>query len=210
MRRRALVYAAAFALASALLPSLALASVPREAVQYRADLTRAARFVWGMSAPVATFAGQVHQESAWKATARSKFAGGLAQFTPDTAEWIGTAYKAELGRADPFNPGWALRALVRYDRHLYERFAFAAVECDRWAFVLAAYNGGPGWIGRDRAMAAQAFADPDRWFGHVEHYTARAAWAKEENRAYPRRILLRHQRAYASAGWGHAVACDVR
>lgn len=31
--------------------------------QYRRDLTRSARLVWGLDAPVATMAAQIHQES---------------------------------------------------------------------------------------------------------------------------------------------------
>lgn len=31
--------------------------------QYRRDLTRSARLVWGLDAPVATVAAQIHQES---------------------------------------------------------------------------------------------------------------------------------------------------
>jgi membrane-bound lytic murein transglycosylase MltF len=177
---------------------------PREALRYRDDLIRNARVVWGLSAPIAVFGAQIHQESAWRPDARSKFAGGLAQFTPDTATWIGSAYKDELGNADPFNPSWAMRALVRYDRHLFDRIE-AATPCDRWAFTLSGYNGGAGWVRRDQAMAERAGADPDRWWGNVELYSPRAAWAMRENRGYPRRILLTLQPIYLR--WGAGVAC---
>lgn len=46
------------------------AQVPTAALRYRADLIRSSRSVWGMDAPVATFAGQIHQESQWRANAR--------------------------------------------------------------------------------------------------------------------------------------------
>jgi len=181
------------------------AAVPRAAEAYRRDLTREARAVWGLQAPVATFAAQVHQESAWRPEAQSRFASGLAQFTPATAAWISGAYRAELGTGDVFNPRWALRALVRYDKHLSDRIAGAASACDHWAFVLSAYNGGPGWVERDRALAASRGADPSRWWGHVERHSARAAWAFAENRGYPRRILLVLQDEYAA--WGPGVNC---
>ncbi|MDG3784759.1 lytic transglycosylase domain-containing protein, partial [Pseudomonas aeruginosa] len=57
----------------------------------------------------------------------------MAQFMPGTAEWIAGLYPAALGTNQPFNPGWALRALVTYDRWLYDRNQ-ASSECDRWAF----------------------------------------------------------------------------
>lgn len=177
--------------------------IPREALRYRADLVRNARLVWGLGAPVATFAGQIHQESRWRNDARSAYADGLAQFTPDTARWISGAYPGELADGDPFNPAWAVRALVRYDRHLWERSPTGAPACDRMAFALAGYNGGAGWIARDRAKARAAGADPDRWWGHVERYNAgRAAAFFRENRDYPRLILLKHEPRYAAAGFG--------
>lgn len=185
-----------------LLPLAAMAqTIPHAAAKYRQDLTRNARLVWGIDAPVATFAAQIHQESGWRHDARSKFAGGLAQFTPDTADWIGGAFP-DLADRQPFNPAWALRALVRYDLWLWERMP-AAASCDRMAFSLAAYNGGAGWISRDRKAARQAGADPDRWWGAVERFNGgRADWAFRENRDYPRRILQRWEPMYAAAGWG--------
>jgi soluble lytic murein transglycosylase-like protein len=183
-------------------------AVPSEnAKKYQRALTGNARVVWGLSAPVATFAAQVHQESGWREDARSPFAGGLAQFTPDTAKWISRQYNDELGTGDPFNPAWALRALVRYDRYLWDRVLPAATECDRMAFALAAYNGGLGWVHRDRAKAVADGADASRWWlPHVEYYnTGRAPEFFKENRGYPRRILLRLQKEYEA--WGPSVDC---
>lgn len=181
----------------------ARAEIPRAAAQHRHALTANARLVWGLDAPIATFAGQVHQESGWRADARSPYAVGLAQFTPATAEWIGGVY-ADLGERQPYNPAWSLRALVRFDRFLWERNP-AATPCDRMAFALSAYNGGEGWLRREQARTAAASADRLRWFGHVERHCARAAWACDENRDYPRRILMTHQRVYGS--WGALTPC---
>ncbi|WP_217994843.1 hypothetical protein [Methylogaea oryzae] len=101
-------------------PVAAADTIPRAAIRYRGDLVRQAHLVWGLEAPVADFAGQIHQESAWRPEAESKFAGGLAQFTPDTARWICGAYPAitlspgpsteDAKRCDVFNPTWAVRA----------------------------------------------------------------------------------------------------
>lgn len=181
------------------------AQVPRAAEQYRRDLVRNARLVWGLDAPIATLAGQVHQESGWRHDARSPYAGGLAQFTPDTADWIGGVFP-DLAERQPFNPAWALRALARYDRHLWERAPAGSPNCERWAFALAGYNGGSGWVARDRKKAAAAGADANRWWNQVElHNSGRAEWAFRENRDYPRKILGKWEPVYIRAGWGRGV-----
>lgn len=192
----------AVAVSLALIPILASAQVPRDAQQYRRDLTRNARLIWGIDAPVATFAGQVHQESGWRPNAKSAYAGGLAQFTPATADWIGGVFP-DLADRQPYNTAWALRALVRYDRYLWERMPATASTCDRMAFVMSAYNGGPGWVSRDRREAKEAGADENRWFGHVERFNAgRAPAFFAENRNYPRAILFKWEPIYKAAGWG--------
>ncbi len=178
--------------------------VPRAAYQYQRDLVRNARVVWGLAAPVATFAAQIHQESGWRADARSKYASGLAQFTPVTADWISKLYVGELGENQPLNPSWALRALVTYDNRLWN-LIIAADSCERMAMTLSSYNGGLGWLQRDIKLAREAGADTARWFGSVEHYSNRAQWAIEENRGYPRRILLKLERLYF--GWGVGAGC---
>jgi soluble lytic murein transglycosylase-like protein len=179
--------------------------IPARAERYRSALIRCARAEWGLNAPTATMAAQVHQESAWNPDARSAYAHGLAQFTPSTAAWL-PEVAPQVGKADPYNPGWALRALAAYDRWLHRRITDTENPCDRWAMVLSAYNGGLGWLGRDRRLARASGLDPARWWAQVETVNAgRADWAIRENRAYPRRILLLLEPLYESAGWGKGV-----
>jgi len=181
------------------------AGIPAEAQHHRRDLVRAAHHGLGLTAPIATLAGQVHQESGWRADARSGAgAEGLAQMMPGTAAWLAETRPRELHPAQPYNPGWALRALVTYDAWLLARVPGASA-CERWAFALSGYNGGLGWVQRDRRLAHEAGADPDRWWGEVEHHTARAGWARRENRAYVRRILTELEPRYRAAGWGSGV-----
>jgi len=112
----------------------------------------------------------------------------------------------ELGSGMPTDPRWALLALCKYDKALLEAASYAATPADRWAFALAAYNGGPGWITRDRAKAQAQGLDPSRWFGHVELANGgRAPQFFRENRDYPRRILLKHQALYRPWGPGIGV-----
>lgn len=180
------------ALLIAILPTPTFAQEPpRAALKYRADLTRSTRLVWGIDAPVATMAAQVHQESGWRPDARSPYAHGLAQFTPDTADWIsGTA--ADLQVVDTGNPVWALRALARYDRWLYDRVPDRSNACGRWIDTLRAYNGGLGWVQREARTGCPCSA-----------FRSLANCA--ENHTYPARILLRHQPRYVS--WGPGVHC---
>ena len=194
----------ALLLAMILLPLLAMAEVPRDALRHQRDLMRNAHAVWGLDAPVAMFAAQIQQESRWRADAQSVVgAQGMAQFMPATATWISGAYK--LGEPQPNNPGWALRALVTYDHHLWRRVT-AATPCDRAAMTLSAYNGGLGWVYRDQKLAAQQGVDRTRWFDAVERFNAgRSAANFRENRHYPRVILTRWQPVYAS--WGGVIVC---
>lgn len=86
------------------------AQPPQAALQYRDDVIRNARLEWGLSAPVADFAAQLHQESGWRPDAISPAgAQGLAQFMPATADWISQLIPM-LSSREPFNPAWAIRA----------------------------------------------------------------------------------------------------
>lgn len=178
------------------------AQVPATAQQYRADLTRQARMQWGLSAPVPDFAAQIHQESAWRADAVSRVgAQGMAQFMPSTARWWCDLHRLSAAECQPANPTWAIRALVGYDRWLWDRIQAAATDCDRMAMTLSAYNGGLGWVQRDRALAVRQDLDASRYWGVVETVNAgRAGWAIRENRDYPRRILRTLAPRYAH--WG--------
>ncbi|WP_297012897.1 transglycosylase SLT domain-containing protein [Thalassospira sp.] len=188
------------------------AEVPATADQYRRELTRVVQQEWGLDGSVAVHAAQIHQESGWRAHVDSPVgAQGLAQFMPTTADWIAEIYP-DLGAAAPYSPVWAIRAMVRYDRHILDRLtpwrSPVLAACDAWAFTLSGYNGGPGWVSRDRRLAQNAGADADVWWGNVEHFSNRASWAMRENRHYPRRILLELVPIYIDAGWPGGDPCS--
>lgn len=185
--------------------------VPAPARPYQRTMIRESRAVWGITAPTALFGAQIQTESAWRPGAHSIYAAGLSQFIPSTAEEMSQKYP-ELGDGGPLNPQWAIRALVRYDHDIYRgRFVNAvtpASECDKWAFVLSGYNGGEGWISRDRAQCQQhAGCDPSRWYGHVERYTTRSASNAQQNREYMKRIELQYQGLYRSWSPSGFIAC---
>lgn len=171
-------------------------AIPRDAQRHQATLKREAQRVWGIDAPVATFAAQVHQESRWRENARSPVGAiGLAQFMPATSNWIGGLY-ASLGDRAPTNPTWALRALVTYDRWLADRIK-AVDSCERMAFTLSAYNGGLGWVYKRQKLSNE----PGRCFGATCAINPGVAPASQrENQHYPEVILRRYEPMYA--GWG--------
>ena len=187
----------------ALVPIIALAEIPAVAERYQRDLTRIAQAEWGLDAPVAMFAGQIHQESRWKFDARSPVgAQGLGQVMPSTAAWLAATFPTVLGKNEPYNPTWSMQALVSYDRWLASRIT-AADSCEQAAMILSSYNGGLGWLIRDRKLASAKGADKLTWFDSVERFNAgRSAAAFKENRAYPRLILRQWEPLYIQAGWG--------
>jgi soluble lytic murein transglycosylase-like protein len=176
--------------------------IPREASEHRRDLIRSARSVWGMNAPTASLAAQVHQESLWRADARSWVgAAGLTQFMPSTVDWIRGVYPEELADGDPYDPKWALRAQSRYMLHLWERVR-GLDECERFAFAASAYNGGLGWVNKRKALSPT----PSICLGATcDINPGIRASAQRENQEYSRRILLTLEPVYVAYGWGRGV-----
>lgn len=187
----------------------AIAVVPNDAKQHQRELTRNARVIFGLDAPVSLFAAQIHQESRWQFNAKSPVgAQGLAQFMPATADWISGAYPKTLGNNEPYNASWSLRALVQYDYWIYQHINQTASDCDRWGFTLSAYNGGLGWVNRDRQRAKREYQDATHYWGVVENINGgRKNVNFKENRDYPIRIIYRWQPVYIAENWGLGV-CD--
>ncbi|KAF1692745.1 hypothetical protein CSC62_14010 [Pseudoxanthomonas jiangsuensis] len=190
--------------------STAVRIAPASAL-YRHRVEQAASRAWGVEASSARLAAQLHQESAFRPNAKSAAgAQGMAQFMPSTARWIATVFPEELAGFDPWNAQQAIMAAALYDRWLYDRVTpwrgRPMSNCSRWAFALRGYNGGEGWLTRERRAAQAAGADPNDW-NEVARYRVRAGWAHKENTAYPRRILLVLEPAYLAAGWSGARTC---
>lgn len=177
------------------------ATAPAGAARYHATLVREAQFVYGPDAPVPMFAGQIHQESRWRADVTAWDNGrGLAQFMDATSAQVARSYP-ELGAPNPYDPRWAIRALVRYDDWIYVRVK-GDTRCQRWAAALKGYNAGTGYVQRAQRRSGQ----PGLWFDATEWINAgQSAKNFEYSRLYPRWILLQHQKLYAS--WGR-VTCE--
>ena len=189
-------------LVSLLLPEPVRAQVPQAAQAHKRTLLRAAHAEWGLDAPVAVLAAQVHQESAWRPDAVSHVgARGLAQFMPATARWWCERVGLSAIECQPHNPAWALRALVTYDRWLYDRTPAHYTPRERMHVALRAYNGGLGhWQAEAAATGAvrPTLAQVDAACGKAR----RAAVHCAENLGYPHRILVLIQPRYAAWGPG--------
>lgn len=180
--------------------SKACAQVPHKAKQYQRLLTREAHSQWGLHAPIPAFAAQIQQESAWNPKAVSHVgARGLTQFMPSTARWW--CKRKGIARKDclPHNPTWAIRAMVGYDKHLFDRTPKHYSDYDRLWVALRSYNGGLGhWYKEKRATGLRW---PSRQQVDAACGKARRSWRHcKENLGYPRRILIRLQPRYE--GWG--------
>jgi len=138
-------------LLAALSASSASAQIARACEQYQTLITRSALQTFGPDAPVATLAAQLHLESACREAVSSHVgAQGMAQFMPATAADMARLHPQDCAPAAPFSARWAVACRDRYMRGLLEQYSDAATESDQWAFALSAYNGGAGWVRRDR------------------------------------------------------------
>lgn len=185
------------------------AQIPNEAYRYRRILKAEVDMEFGPGYPRDIFAAQIHQESYWRSDARSRYASGLGQQTPQTESWL-NEINPELRalRSGALNPRWSIRALVWYDHWLRRRTdptgryaPDSEYDCstgdDWWARTLAAYNGGLGWVQRETKSAVEQFGcDPSCYFRCTQYSCERNESNCEETWSYVERILFLHRPKY--------------
>ena len=185
-------------------------TIPQAAHAHRATLTRAAHTQWGLDAPIAALAAQVHQESGWRTNALSPVgAQGLTQFMPATAKWWCARENQSAAECQPYSPTWALRSMVGYDKYLYDLTPPRFTPYERLYVALRGYNGGLGHWRAEAAIAGAtnhfpSLAQIDAACGRAR----RAAVHCAENLGYPRRILGDLQPRYAS--WGKTLFAESK
>lgn len=226
---KAVIFIAALlaGMAAALATSVAHAAPPAERAQavripvafhrHRRMVQTEAFRLLGPTAPVARIAAQLHTESRWREDARSPVgAVGIGQFMPPTAGDMAKFFASECAPADPLNAAWSIRCAILYDRSLISAVRpFVPVGqaattgaagllqlgvCTQWAFGFSSYNGGGGYLNRDRKLAAANGADPNRWHRAVALWSTRKPAAFRENRDYIVRIMRDTEPAYIAAG----------
>lgn len=183
---------------------VAPSSVPAAAMKYRSVLIREAQFIFGLNAPIDFLAGQIQQESNWNAGVTAWDNGrGLAQFMDPTATWVAERYQ-DLGTPEPYNPLWAIRAMVRLDDYNTKHVLAADTPCDRWGAALKGYNAGLGYVLRAQRKSEQ----PGVWFGATEYIqSGQSAKNFEYSRLYPRWIVLKHAPKFRA--WGSGIKCEL-
>jgi soluble lytic murein transglycosylase-like protein len=109
---------------------------------------RETRYHIGMGAPYHYFMGQIEQESNCREGATAFDGGmGLGQFMPATADWIHQqepTLKKIWKKPMPYDPKWNIRAMILYDKRLYE-----TGKCEGWYFAFRSYNGGQGNLNKE-------------------------------------------------------------
>lgn len=121
-------------------------------MKFYRQVYKESRYFIGSNAPAHYFMGQIDQESRCNEGITAFDGGmGLGQFMPETAEWMQAREAAlkEFGiDPQPYNPRWAIRALILYDRYLYKE-----ADCEGWYFAFRAYNGGLGNLNKEIRLA---------------------------------------------------------
>lgn len=101
-----------------------------------------------MDAPYHYFMGQIEQESRCNEKVTAFDGGmGLGQFMPTTATWIHEkehSLREISAKPTPYDPRWNIRALILYDRYLYD-----SGTCSGWYFAFRSYNGGAGNLNKE-------------------------------------------------------------
>lgn len=169
--------------------------VPEGAIKYIPVLKGEHQRLWPES-DIKIFMGQIEAESTWKEKAIRKepsgvISYGLMQVLDITFNEMRSKHPTLLDAeaTDMLQAQWGIRAGILYDKKMWGLCSFAEGIQNRWAFALASYNGGYGWIQRDRKLTEQSGLDKNRWFCSVEHFSKRSPWAFKINREYPIKIF---------------------
>ena len=123
----------------------------------------------GLTPYRALLAAQIQQASGWDSEAQSRSAAGCAQFTAPTGGQYSVEVTPSCEGVPPTDAPCAFRVQSLYMKRLLNSYRMSATPRDQAALALAAYNGGSGWIRREKRKCKQdPRCSPSRWFGHVE------------------------------------------
>lgn len=198
------------------------AGIPQNFMFHKDTLVEVMKRKWPDIPYPSAIAGQIEQETCITLTHKkcwSRFAElktsrergvGLGQHTM-TARFDALAEARgldsdlkELNWDSPYSAEMQMVALLAMMKRNYGIFKSTS-ELDRYAFALAAYNGGIGGIQADQRICRNTKGCDDKlWFGNVENTSLKAkvkvsGYGKsffEINREYPVNILMKRRQKY--------------
>ena len=100
------------------------------------------------------FLGQAEQESSCNPFAKSPFAVGLMQFTPQTADWVEDGICRSLGKARLESPVWSAGCSQLYMAWLEGKSPTTGKYCDTKMNAERSYNGGLAWLNREAKLTS--------------------------------------------------------
>lgn len=199
------------------------AGIPQNFMYHKDTLIDVMKRKWPDIPYPSAIAGQIEQETCITLTHKkcwSRFAelktsrehgAGLGQITTvfgkfdamDEAKKLDNELK-DWSWEDTYNAEMQMVALIAMMRRNYGLFKSTS-ELDRYAFALAAYNGGIGGVQSDQRICRNTKGCDDKlWFGNVEHTSLKSnvklkGYGKsffDINREYPLSILTKRRFKY--------------
>lgn len=176
-------------------------AAPAPEFKFRGDTERWGQFYLPEVAP-AVFARQMYQESRFKEDAKSVVgASGIFQIMPATAGDLKRT--CNLPYLDVLNPRMAIQAGICYDSQLWKFVGPMKTQPDRLDLMLRCYNGGCGYIQKERKQVVaqkldKCVASNYRSFCRM----FRSLASCNENLDYPDRILVKHKNLFLNWGRG--------
>jgi len=152
--------------------------------------------IWPES-DVTIIAGQIEAESAWKEKATRLEKSGVTSY--GLMQVLDVTFN-EMKKKNPtlldiepvqmLQARWGIRAGILYDKQMFKLCTFASnCPVNQWAFALASYNGGYGYILKDRKLTESMGYDKNLWFDNVEKFSNRSPQFFKINRGYPIKIF---------------------
>lgn len=173
----------------------AFAAIPQRAYLYFPILKEEHSLIWPES-DIGIIGSQIAHESSWKEDVMRKEPSGVISY--GLLQVLDVTYD-ELKKKNPLllkgSPSEMLRARmgiragILYDKQMWILVSFADSTVDRYAMTLSAYNGGFGWLLRDRKLAELNGYSPNKWFGNTELFSKRSVHNYKINRRYVSEIL---------------------
>lgn len=197
--------------------------IPQNFMYHKDTLIDVMKRKWPDNPYPSAVAGQIEQETCITLTHKkcwSRFAelktsrehgAGLGQITTvfgkfdamDEAKKLDNELK-DWSWEDTYNAEMQMVALIAMMKRNYGLFKSTS-ELDRYAFALAAYNGGIGGVQSDQRICRNTKGCDDKlWFGNVEHTSLKSKTKLKGygqpfffiNREYPVNILMKRRQKY--------------